>query len=474
MSDDVDIVPPQPAAEPAEENLADEAPVGAATSGHVDLAALGETVVIDPSLFERRLAAPVFDRHVLTTSLHLKVAGESRTNLWKEWNGYTSADVLTDLEAEYAALRHAAALSDVSPLVKYRISGRDAGHYLARLVAGNARDLSIGDVAPVVFCEDRGFVVGDGLLFRLGDEEYRLVTEETHLAWLLDSAVGFSVRIEDVSATLAVLSLQGPLAAQILRDAGFDGIEALRPYVARWFDIIGMPVYVSRTGVSGDLGYELWIDPDDAPLVWTRLLDKGAGLGLRAGGLALRELARIEAGVARAGCDYFGAFSAPDPAASSTPFELGLASLVDLEGGHFTGRDALRRAREAAPRHLLAGVMVDFAAPLTFSGIFMGSAIKGVATSTGFSFSLGVNVGLAVLKPGAVAGDVALSVEVEIREGFALHRLNLPLRVVPGPVLAMPARHMLPAPLGPIPDRNPDGFVDVATELPDAPVSSSE
>lgn len=461
------------------------APVPDVAVGRVDLAALDESASVDPSLFELPPGDPVFARRVLTTPLHLNVANESRTNLWSEWNGCTTADVLTSIEDEYAALRHAAALNDISPLVKYRVSGRDAGRYLARLVAGNARGLSVGDAAPVVFCEDSGFVVGDGTLFRLGEEEYRLVTEETHLAWLRDSGEGFSVRIDDVSATIAALSLQGPLAARVLHDAGFDGIEALRPQAARWFDVAGMPVHASRTGTSGDLGYELWIDPEDAPALWTRLLGKGTDAGLRAAGFASRELARVEAGVARAGRDYFGAFSAPDTASASTPFELGLAALVDLDGGHFTGRDALRRAKEEAPRHFLASIVADFPAPVEFSAIRMGDADIGIATSIGFSFALGANVGLAVLKAAAIAKAASLHVDVELREGFTLHRLSAAVRVAPGPLLPMPARHLVPAPLDPVPApldpvhvqppaRNFVADAHAATESPEAPVLPSE
>ena len=434
MSDDAGFFPPQGAGDMPEEGA------------RPDLAALDETAKADPALFERQSEEDVFARRVLTTALHLEVAEASRTNLWTEWNGYTTADVLTNIEDEYAALRHAAALSDISPLVKYRISGPDALRYLIRLVAGHARDLAIDHAAHVVFCEDRGFVVGDGLLFRLGESEYRLVTEEHNLDWLLESARGFSVSVEDVSPTLAALSLQGPLSARILRDAGFAGIESLAPNTACWFDVDGMPVYVSRTGVSGDLGYEFWIDPDDAPALWIKLLARGAGTGLGIGGFALRELARTEAGIARAGRDYLGAFAAPDAASCSTPFELGLAALVDLDAEHFTGRDALRRAKAQSPRHLLSSVLVDHPAPLRFSAIRVGGNIEGVVTSTGFSPWLGANVALAILKPGAVAKGAALHVEVEVREGLSLRSLRVPARLLLEPALALPARLMTPAP----------------------------
>lgn len=435
MSDDADIaVPPTDGGE-----------------DRVDLAALDEKTSVDPSLFERRADERVFARHVLTTPLHLDVARESRTNLWRAWNGCTTADILTNLEDEYAALRQAAALSDISPLVKYRISGRDAARYLGRLVAGGVRDLPVGEARRVVFCEDGGFVLGDGMLFRLGEEEYRLVTEETHLAWLRDSADGFHVRVEDVTAAVAAMSLQGPLSALVLREAGFDGIETLPPLAARWFDVAGMPVHASRTGMSGDLGYELWIDPDDAPVLWARLFARGAEAGLRAAGFALRELARAEAGHARAGRDYFSAFAAPNPASASTPFELGFSALVDLDAGPFTGRDALRRAKDAPLRHVLAGLVVDFGTPVDFTAIRMDKTDIGLATTTGFSYALGANVALAVLKPAALAASATIHVEPECREGFALRRPRLSVRVVQGPLLSLPAGRLVPASPGSLP-----------------------
>ncbi|MCE9650536.1 MAG: aminomethyltransferase family protein [Parvibaculum sp.] len=437
MSDEIDLLldlDRQPAAAPEEPK-------------RIDLAAQDEAARADPALFERVAEEPPFARGVLTTPLHLNVAVESRTNLWTHWNGYTTPDVLTNLEDEYRALRHAAALSDVSPLVKYRITGADAAAYLARLVTGTLVSLSVNEIAPVVLCEDRGFVVGDGTLFRLGDSEYRLVTEERHLAWLLDSSIGMRVRVEDVTATLAALSLQGPLSASVLAEAGFSGIEALRPYTARWFDAAGMPVYVSRTGNSGDLGYELWIDPEDAPALWIRLLEKGAPFSLAAGGFALRELARVEAGLPRAGVDYLGAFAAVDPANASTPFELGFASQVDLESGHFTGRDALRAGRLTPPRHILAALAIDWHEPLRFSAIRGAGGIVGLATSIAFSPSLGLNLALATLKPSAIAADAGLYVEAEIRRELDLSLLKAPARIVSGPALALPARHLVPAPI---------------------------
>ncbi|MGB3808972.1 MAG: aminomethyltransferase family protein [Parvibaculum sp.] len=413
----------------------------------VDLAALDEAARADPALFEQSVEQPPFEQRVLTTPLHFNVATESLTNLWTHWNGYTTPDVLTNIDDEYRALRHAAALCDISPLFKYRITGADAVAYLARLVTGNFVALSTNESMPVVFCEDRGFVVGDGILFCLGEDEYRLVTEEAHLAWLLDSAFGMRVHVEDVTRTLAALSLQGPLSCAVLDAIGLPSIETLRPYAARWCDVAGMPAYVSRTGNSGDLGYEFWIDPDDAPALWTRLLEKGAPFGLRATGFALRELARIEAGLPRAGIDYLGAFAAVDTANASTPFELGFASLVDLSRDHFTGRAALRAAKEAEPRHVVVSLAIDWHEPLNLAAIYDASGIAGPVTSSGFSPSLGLNLALARLKLSSLAGEGQLHIEAGARRELEWQMLKAPARILTGPALDLPARHLVPAPL---------------------------
>ncbi|MGV8996439.1 MAG: hypothetical protein ACOH12_05785 [Parvibaculaceae bacterium] len=448
MSDDADLTTTTTAIEPPPLPVEATEPAGE-VAGRIDLAKLDEMSRVDPSLFEQDHRDPPFARQVLTTPLHFYVASESLTNLWCNWNGYTVADCLTSIDDEYTALRNAAALTDISPLFKYRISGPDAFAWLRRFATGNLVTLSVDEITPVVFCEDRGHVVGDGLLFRLGDSEFRLITEEAHLSWLLDSTIGHTVRIEDVSASLAAVSLQGPLSCATLSAAGFANVENLRPYAARWFDVMGMPVYVSRTGTSGDLGYELWVEPDDAPALWLRLMEKGKPFGLKATGFTLREIARVEAGVARAGVDYIGAFSAIDPQTAMTPYELGFSALVDLEGAHFTGRDALRRARAGAPRHILATVAIDWHEPLAFNAIRDATSLAGLATSTVFSPALGCNLAMAILKPHAISSSAVLHVDAEIRQELSLRLVHAPARVIAGAALMLPARHLVPAPLVP-------------------------
>ncbi|PKQ07549.1 MAG: hypothetical protein CVT72_02750 [Alphaproteobacteria bacterium HGW-Alphaproteobacteria-11] len=405
---------------------------------------LDEHAAVDPALFEPPAGEPPFARTVLTTPLHLAVAAESRVNRWTRWNGFTVASVLTDLDDEYRALRGAAALADISPLAKYRIAGRDAHVYLDRLVTRDLGLLAVDRALHVHFCEEHGLVVGDGLLFRLGDDEYRLVTEETHLAWLMDSAIGLRVRVEDVGDTLAAMSLQGPLAAVCLAEAGLAGIERLAPMAGCWAAAAGMPVYVSRTGTSGDLGYEIWVDPDDAPHVWRHLTDVGPPFGLRVSGFRLRELARLEAGFARAGRDYLGAFAAIDPAHARTPFELGAGHHVDFDKPFFNGRAALARLA-AAPARRLVRLAVEGLEPARFVGVHANGRQVGIATTSGFSPARGQNIALATLDAGApVAG---LTVDAEIRDELTPRRVSLPARVVGEPFWAPARRRAVPAPL---------------------------
>lgn len=406
---------------------------------------LDEHALVDPALFERPEGETPFARTVLTTPLHIAVAAESRVNRWTRWNGFTVASVLTDLDDEYRALRGAAALADISPLAKYRIAGRDARLYLDRLVTRDISGLAVDRALHVMFCEENGLVLGDGLLFRLGDEEYRLVTEETHLAWLMDSAIGLRVRVEDVGDTLAAMSLQGPLAAFCLAEAGLAGIDALPPMAACWTSLAGMPVYVSRTGTTGDLGYELWVDPEDAPHVWRYLLQVGGRFGLRATGATLRELARLEAGLPRAGRDWLGAFAAIDPAHARTPFELDAGWQAAFDKPFFNGRAALARLAVDAPPRRLVRLAVEGLVPARFTAVMANGRQAGIATTTGFSPARGHNIALATLDAEALAAS--LTVDAEIRDELAVRRVSLPARIVGDPFWAPARRAQVPAPL---------------------------
>jgi aminomethyltransferase len=278
----------------------------------------------------------------------------SRQQAWMGWAGYVSPSVLDTVEFEYFAIRNQATLFDISPMHKYRVTGRDAEAMLNRVMTRNVAKIASGRVAYTLWCDEEGMLIDDGTLFRLGPDDFRLCCQEPQLGWLSDAAWGFDVQITDESHTVAGLSLQGPTSASVLRSAGYD-IETLKP-----FDLVETDgLTISRTGFTGDLGYELWCDPDVALPLWDRLWEAGRIWGLRAIGFDALNLARIEAGFVAAGVDFQSSHKALRLGRGRTPFELGFARLVDFEKGHFNGRRALLQHVETGPRTLL--VRLDIA-----------------------------------------------------------------------------------------------------------------
>jgi len=375
-----------------------------------------EAVRPDPVLFDETQAGePVFARHVLTSPLHISVARASRTNLWEEWNGVTTPQILSAFEDEYRALHTHAGLSDVSPLAKYRISGRDAGAYLAHLLTDDVTMLAVHRHMQVVFCEEQGFVVGDGTLFRLDEVEYRLVAQRPHLSWLLDSAPGFRVKVEDVSASLAAIRLAGPLARPLLAAAGFGGIEELKENACVWCRPGGMPVYVTRGPLPA--AYDLWIDREDAGVLWSRLMQKGEPYGVTPVGRQACDLLRLEAGLPLEGHDYAGAFYAPGKEERLTPYDLGWGDRVDLVHGVFNGRAALRRIAGTPARWTLLHLEFEGSRDAVYRRLTTEKAFAGWITSAAYSPLRGRHVALARVLT-AHASSPHLQVAAEPRSGF--------------------------------------------------------
>lgn len=388
----------------------------------------------DPAWFEQPDGEPPFARYVLTTPLHLVAASESRTNAWTDWAGYTVASVYTNVEQEYDALRTRAGLSDISPLVKYRISGKEAVAYLDRLTTRSCAAMKADSALRSVICAGDGNIVTEGLLFRLGETEFRFVGRSPHLDWLLEAAEGFEVHVEDVSGTIAALSLAGPLAADVLVAAGFADAPGLEPGRALWAEPGRMPVYVSRTGMLGGLEFELWIDPEDAPILWRRLLDAGTPFGLAPVGMDVRDIARLENGVALEGIDYTGAFDALEADAMCSPYDLGLGDRVDLERPCFNGQQALARIERKGACHLLAGLEIDAAPDAGLSDVFTGGERKvGRITSSAWSPALQRHVALAIVEAAAFGTSGDFSVRVGGR--------HVPARSIKRPFLQFSAKN---------------------------------
>ena len=294
------------------------------------------------------------------TPFHARLAALDFRNDWYAWAGCKAPHSLWDEELEYFAIRGQAALFDISPMIKYRIEGPDAEAYCERVFVRNVAKLRPGRVHYTAWCDDEGHVLDDGTLFRLSATSFCLCCQERHLPWLLDSAIGFDVGVSDETEAVAGLALQGPTSCALLRDAGFAGIERLEPFDLTEFPHEAGLVTISRTGFTGDLGYELFVETDNALPLWDRLWEAGQSRGLRAIGYTALNRARIEAGFIVANADFVTAEHAIRADRVRMPDEIGLGWLVDEGKPHFNGRRAILEVRRKGTlRHILVGLEIE-------------------------------------------------------------------------------------------------------------------
>jgi aminomethyltransferase len=295
-----------------------------------------------------------FRQPLLKTPFHARARELSQVDSFIPWAGYTTVDVFTSVEQEYFAIRNATTLYDLTPMVKYSVSGPDALAYLNRLVTRDVGKLKPNRVAYCVWCNDAGHIIDDGTIFRLGESDYRICTAERQLDWLLDSRIGFDVEISEVTDQIAALAVQGPTSCAVLKAAGVAGVETLKVFEIGQFTLGAHDITVSRTGFTGDLGYELWMDPTQAEAIWDILMAAGRSRGIRAIGSQALNIARIEAGFLSPNVDFVSAEHTIRTDRDRSPLELGLGWVVDFKKGHFTGRRALlREAQRGALRQLV-------------------------------------------------------------------------------------------------------------------------
>ena len=282
-------------------------------------------------VFQGRLRSPFYPR----------ISALDTINQWHEWKGYSSADALYCEETEYFAIRNATAVFDLTPMTKYRITGPDAPEYINRLVTRDMDKIKPGRVAYAVWCDDRGQVIDDGTIFHLKQGEYRLCSQERHFAWFQAAAIGFDVSIVIETEDIAALAVQGPTSFSVLNAMGLSGLDELKPFGLTYFEFEGADLMVSRTGFTGDLGYELWIEPGKAEALWDAVFEAGQLYGIRAMGTHALELARIEAGYLAPFEEFLPADTTVRTGRTRSPLELGLGWLVDFKKPNFNGRRAL-------------------------------------------------------------------------------------------------------------------------------------
>jgi aminomethyltransferase len=301
------------------------------------------------------------------TAFHNKTAVINESYLWQEWAGYLAAQMYElDHMHEYHAVRTACGLFDVSPLYKYHIHGRDAADLLDRIITRDVHKLKVGQVYYTPWCDDDGKLIDDGTLTRLDENFYRLTAADPTAAWLEDNAFGLDVTIEDVTDEVAALSIQGPTARDVLQAVGDvdlrPSVSPLPFFHATQTTLAGMPVTITRTGYTGDLGYEIWLEPDHAGRLWDELVLAGRPYKLRPTGMVALDMARIEAGLILTDVDFISAKKTMFAVQKSSPYEVGLAWTVKLDKPYFVGQEALRREKAQGSKEQLVGLMVDVVA----------------------------------------------------------------------------------------------------------------
>jgi aminomethyltransferase len=312
-------------------------------------------------------------RHALQrTPFHDRISAMSTTEEWMAWNTYKVPRVVDKLSIEYFAVRSGCAVMDLTPMEKYRITGTGSRDFLDRLVTRDISKLRPGRVTYVIWCNDEGKVIDDGTLFQLGEDDYRLCSQHHQLDWLLMSAMGFEVHVEMETHDVAALAVQGPTSYSVLTAAGINDLDQLRPFDIADLRCGDIPVTVSRTGYTGDLGYEVWVEPADALPLWDAIFDVRGRYDVQVMGLSALEIVRIEAGFVMPGFDFNTAESTVRKDYDRTPYEVGLDWIVNLDKGHFTGRKALLAEKARPARRQLIKIVVDGNKPVGEAFIYDG------------------------------------------------------------------------------------------------------
>ena len=390
---------------------------------------------------------------ILTSPFHERTSARNETGLWSHWSGHLAADryQMSD-KFEYFAVRNSAGVFDTSPLYKYRIHGRDAERFLAGVLARDIRGCAPGNAQYTVWCDDRGFVVEDGVILRPARDEFLLTSAEPNLAYFSDLIGRDQVSIEEVSHDYGVLAVQGPRSRDLLARLVPD-VATLPFFGLATGTIAGAPVTVSRTGYSGDLGYEIWVPSNDALKVWDVLWESMEGHGVLPFGLAALYMLRIEAGLLLLDVDFSSSRFAWTDEDRSTPIELGWSWMFkDLAGDDraFIGRRALERElSDKTSRWRLTGLLVDWA---DYDRIYSGAGLippkdhtpvqeemfvyddeghqVGYATSFMYSPILQRHIALARVRPELAAAGTPVRLEMDVNHRYeyvAAQTARLPL-----------------------------------------------
>jgi aminomethyltransferase len=366
----------------------------------------------DPYAGERLKLSPFYPRAKV---LNIRDA-------WSSWNGYKFAEYYYDAEYEYFCVRNLCATYDICPMQKYEIRGRDAEAMLNRMVTRDVAKIGLNRVAYCVWCTDEGRMIDDGTIFRLAGDKFMLTCGSPCTAWLAKSAFGFDdVTVTDVTDTLAALALQGPTSCAVLKKMGLEGIDTAKPFDIMRFPFHGETLMVSRTGFTGDLGYELWVQPSLGIELWDELYAAGENYGIQPLGEAATNMARLEAGFIMPAMEFNEALRTVNFEHDQTPFELNLGWLVDFKKPHFSGRTALLREKQRGPKFTLTKLDIEGNRPAEGSHIYANKRCTkeiGYVTSAMWSPAVKANIALAMIRTEDVQGELWAEIyyEKELRQ----------------------------------------------------------
>jgi aminomethyltransferase len=393
------------------------------------------------------------------TAVHERTFPLCESLNYREWSGYYAVSAYeAHHEHEYNAIRNAAAVIDISPLYKYKISGPDATRLVDRVVTRDLRKVSVGSVIYTPWCDEHGKVIDDGTVSRLAENIYRWTAADPSLRWFRQNALGLNVTIEDISEEMAALALQGPTTGRLLKAVAEADIANLKYFKVTSGKIAGVPVDISRTGYTGDLGYEIWMPWKDAVRVWDELWSKGKAFDIHAAGMLALDVSRIEAGLLLIDVDFNGSKKALIEEQRYSPFEMGLSRLVSLDKGRFVGQDALREearrghareivglelewnAVEAIYEKLNLAPQIPAAASRVSVPVYREGDQVGKATSTTWSPTLKKMIALATIARPAY--EVGTRLEMEVTVEAVRHRV--PATVVKTPFFNPPRKTATP------------------------------
>jgi glycine cleavage system T protein (aminomethyltransferase) len=378
---------------------------------------------------------------------------------YREWSGYYTVSVYeVHHEHEYNAIRNACAMIDITPLYKYLVTGKDATKLVNRVITRDINKVKVGQVIYCCWCDEDGKVIDDGTISRLEENVYRWTAADPSLRWFKQNGLNMDVQIEDISEKVAALALQGPTSGKLLKTVAEADIANLKYFRVTRGKINDVPVDISRTGYTGDLGYEIWVPWKDAVKVWDALMDKGKQFDIHAAGMLALDVARVEAGLLLIEVDYISSKKALIRSQKYSPYELGFGKMVHLEKENFIGKRALENDQKNGVVRQLVGLEVDWveveeqhdkfgltpAAPTQASRVsvpvYSGNTQVGKATTTAFSPLLKKLIALASVETAYSKPGTKLQMELTIEA----QRLKTSATVVKLPFFNPPRKTAVP------------------------------